>query len=98
MTPEEIKDEAETYAGLKIWIAPDNCNGQAFYEYISETSYFDGYTAAQSNIDTEILAFENWKQQNGWRPSRREDGTYYKAGQYITYREILALFRNEPKS
>lgn len=46
--PEElkatIKDAAETYAGLKVWIDKDGMDPQLFYEYIATQSHIAGAT------------------------------------------------------
>lgn len=58
---EEIKDKAETYAGMMLWLNQHNKDSHLFQEYIAEKSYIAGATEYANQPRKEWIEIADFK-------------------------------------
>ncbi len=69
----------------------------AIQEKSSYSSFVDGANFVLKDMDSEMEKFDEWKESVGWNRSVKNDGTYVNIDKYVTFSELLQIYKNREK-
>ena len=89
ITEKEIEQAAKEYAPIEPSVNDSN--------ELKRESFKAGANFVLKDMDSEMEKFDEWKESVGWNRSVKNDGTYVNIDKYVTFSELLQIYKNRDK-